>query len=455
MRKRVYQGAILILIVVGITTRVLQSKHNTPNIQNGNNVRVKIKVETIKKPNISKQVINGDDWEITLAPNVKVGEGDTLILSGKVQVKVISIFDTKYIMKYPSILGIQSQKQKGIINIFNPNNFWSVTTYVQQALAQKLAQHLPEPHTSLLAGILLGIRATMPGRFYQNLVDTGTLHIIAASGYNITIVANSILALLSLALSRRQAIFFALLGVVGYTIVAGASPPVIRAALMGAIMLAAQYAGRQYNVSFSLILATALMIFFQPLLLTSVSFWLSISATAGILILSPQISNYLKTIAFQGRELSCVNQSIRSKITVSLVDNFATTCSAYLSTTPIIILVFQRISLISLLANMLVLWLIPAIMALGAVLLVLELVLPSLASLVAVFVWVPLEVFVRSINLLAIPTYASIDIGQQYGWVGGWLKATCILGYYLVLLLITFHLKRKNSNSNIWDMLSN
>ena len=109
---------------------------------------------------------------------------------------------------------------------------------------------LPSPHSGLLAGIVLGVRNTIPQRFYNNLVQTGTLHVIAASGYNITIIAKLLIDFFARILKRRQAVVIAGIGIFMYAILAGMNAAVVRAAIMGLLSYIAQAFGRLYFLKF-------------------------------------------------------------------------------------------------------------------------------------------------------------------------------------------------------------
>ncbi|MBI2010359.1 MAG: ComEC/Rec2 family competence protein [Candidatus Chisholmbacteria bacterium] len=152
---------------------------------------------------------------------------------------------------------------------------------------------LPEPHASLLSGIVLGERATMPETFYTRLRETGSLHIIAVSGMNVTIIAGILINSLVLVMSRRKAIIFALLGVVFYAFLAGLSPPVVRAALMGTIAYLSMVFGRERDGLIGLSWVAAAMLLIRPFYLVDVGWQLSVAATLGIILLQAPVKRYI------------------------------------------------------------------------------------------------------------------------------------------------------------------
>ncbi len=153
-----------------------------------------------------------------------------------------------------------------------------------QTFTSIINQLLPEPHAGLLNGILFGTKAALPRDFYQELVTTGTLHIIALSGMNISILTGLVnLALLRI-ISRRIASLLTIVTIAGFVGFVGASPSVIRAAIMGSISLLAVVFGRQYWAFLSWILAVGIMLLLNFDWLGDLSFQLSVLATLGIIL---------------------------------------------------------------------------------------------------------------------------------------------------------------------------
>jgi len=213
---------------------------------------------------------------------------------------------------------------------------------------------LPEPEASLISGIVLGAKSALPRDFYEKLKITGTLHIVVASGYNLTVISRKPVGGLAWFVGRKMALVFGWLMIWGYVLVSGGEPPIIRAAIIISLVYLAQFLGKKFDVWRAFWLAIWLMLVIQPGLLTSISFQLSVAAMAGILIFSPESKfglfrdklQRLRKIPFVGKEL-----------TESL--------SAQLMVLPIIAYHFGEISWAAPLINMFVLPLVPYLMLLG------------------------------------------------------------------------------------------
>ena len=228
--------------------------------------------------------------------------------------------------------------------------------------------------SSLAAGILLGVKGQMPYEFYQQLVSTGTLHIVAASGFNVMIVASVLMQVLSKLLAKGWAIAGGVVGIGVYVLLSGASASVVRAGIMGSLTLMAYYFGRPAEARRLLWVTAGVMLLFDPLYLMDIGFQLSFAATAGLLYLAPAMQK-LPQIPL-------------------LKEYLYPTLAASAATIPIILYHFGRVSWISPLVNMLVLPLVPLIMLLSALTLL-------GGQVVAWLAYVPLSWIVQMIYLFS------------------------------------------------------
>jgi competence protein ComEC len=142
--------------------------------------------------------------------------------------------------------------------------------------------YLSEPYAGLLSGIVLGTNNQMNNELYTALVRTGTMHVVAASGFNITLVAGAGMSILLIIFRRRIAAVLSILLIMGYVIMAGGGASVMRAGMMGGLAALAQVTGKTYAVGWMLGVAILVMLIAWPWLLISVSFQLLVAATVGL-----------------------------------------------------------------------------------------------------------------------------------------------------------------------------
>lgn len=244
---------------------------------------------------------------------------------------------------------------------------------------------LPEPQASFLAGLLFGIDKNIPKNLLEDFNKTGTRHIIALSGYNITIIASLIMGfLLWLGFWRKHAFYLSITAIIFFVFLTGASASVVRAAIMGLLVLLAQQVGRLSNPKNLLALAAFFMILKEPsALLNNAGLQLSFAATIGIIYLSP----YLK----------------------KLPEILATTLSAQIAVSPLIIFYFHQVSLISPIANLLVLPIIPVTMLVGFIALAIGVLYLPIGIFLAWPAWLFLTYEIKIIELLTKVPFAGLS----------------------------------------------
>lgn len=255
-------------------------------------------------------------------------------------------------------------------------------------LSQRL---LNEPHASLLSGILFGSQVKLPVDFSDALKITGTYHVVAVSGQNMSILAGFLGKMTGL-LGWRLSLVFQGAGILGYIFLVGGGASVIRSGLMALIALFAQATGRQQDAGRALLLTAASMVLIRPEFLTEVGWQLSVLATAGIIWIEPLISSRLKFMP----------SALAGAVSVSL--------AAQLLTWPIIAYNFQSFSLIAIPANVLTQLVVPWIMGLGAATLVVSQAWYSLGVVISWLTWLPLSYFVTVVETLAKIPGASLTL---------------------------------------------
>lgn len=219
---------------------------------------------------------------------------------------------------------------------------------LREALAEPLRRLIPEPEGGIVRGIVLGERAAVDADLATAFARSGTSHLLAISGFNMTLVATGVAIL---ARGRLRPAITALLTVscvLAYSVLVGLAPSVARAAVMAAVASLGLAFGRRPATDNALALAVATMVGIDASAIGDVGFLLSATATGGLLYLGDPIS----------RRLAFLPGAIRQGL--------ATTLAATLPTIPIIAAVFGRVSLVSPLANLVAVPLFPPLMVAGA-----------------------------------------------------------------------------------------
>src|SRR4030043_687413 len=178
--------------------------------------------------------------------------GDILKVTGRLEIP--PQFDDFDYKGYLARQGIYSVINYPAIKILDTGKGFKPLAWIyslRNHLSQSLSLALPEPQASLAQGILLGLRGNIPYSLNQALSRTGTAHLLAISGLNISIVIGILLAAGIWLFGRRYYIYIwlALIAIWLYALVTGMNPPVVRGAVMGSMFLIAEYLGRKRSAS--------------------------------------------------------------------------------------------------------------------------------------------------------------------------------------------------------------
>lgn len=267
--------------------------------------------------------------------------------------------------------------------MFTPTIFTSV-----------INSYLPEPHASLLNGILFGVNLHTNKLFYQELRTVGLLHIVVLSGMNITLIGAVVMNITSF-FSRRVSSLITILVVILFVLFVGTQAPVVRAAIMGILTLVAFIYGRRNVVLFSLFLSGIFIFIFQPHWMRTISFQLSYAATLGIILFS------LKKQAIPKNNWEHFMYSIKKDLRISL--------SAQILAAPIIFLYFRQISLISPLSNLFISITIAPLMIMGFITAFLGKIHPLLGLIPSYICYGILSYIIFVVKILSKVPYASIS----------------------------------------------
>jgi len=276
---------------------------------------------------------------------------------------------------------------------------------------EALSKAIPEPEAGLASGILIGLRERVGRAVADDFTITGLTHVVAISGWNIALVAGIATALLrATGMGRRLRSGIVIVAIVVYTILAGAEASVIRAAVMGGVVIIARESGRPSGAAAALGIACWGLLLVEPRMIGDIGLQLSLAATAGLLALG-------------GHAEGAVRRITRDHAPRWFCETLGVSLAAQLSTLPLILLHFGRLSLISPLANLLVAPVVPLAM-LGAAMGVLMgplLATPLVALLMAPLLlasWLPLAAMTRGAGLLAGVPGANVELLPPFGQCG-------------------------------------
>jgi len=287
---------------------------------------------------------------------------------------------------------------------------WPVA--VKRWAVETIRSSLPETSAALLAGLLLGERTALPRETDEGFRRAGVYHLLAVSGFNVALLASSVFATLALVgVPRRAAALAAAIALIAFALVVGGQPSVLRATVMGLLLLLSVLLERESQVMNALALAAFLLLLWDPGNLRDPGFALSFAATAGLVYLGPSLADRLATRGWPSW----------------LAQSLAVSAGAQLAVTPVMLTYFNQFSVIGVVANLFVVPLAAPATTLGMLALLLSLVSHTLAGLCFDVVWLILVTLRAVVWAAAAVPGAMVNLpAPSWGVVIAWYAALAL-----------------------------
>ena len=291
-----------------------------------------------------------------------------------------------YLPKYPEIYYGDEIVVKGLVEgrelreseLLEIKESKNIVYKLKQKFVVFFQKSLPQPHSSLTAGMVLGSKSAIPNDFWQSLKVSGTAHVVVASGMNVSLVAGFFINFLIIFVKRPKAVIFTLIVIWFYALITGFDAPIVRAAIMGSIAFTAQGMGKIYQAFRGLLISGMAMLIYQPQWLNDLGFILSFTATASLILFEHRIHKYLK------------------RVPTLFQEGLSTSLAAQIGVAPILFITFGQFNLLSPIINAAVLWTVAPITIIGMVAVIVSLVSQTLGWMVLLvsypltswFIWV-------------------------------------------------------------------
>jgi len=362
---------------------------------------------------------------ITAMAYPRYQQGDVIVASGELEEPpVFEEFSYQnYLFRY-NVLSLMRYPQVREAPEERKATFIGTITKARLHFERKVNSLFPEPHASFLAGLLIGSRRGIPDDLMEAFNVTGTTHIIAISGYNIAILIALIGNIFSNYVSQRTKFLLCTVLIVLFVFFCGAPASVVRAAIMGLLVVWARNSGRLHNPTNVLLATCVVMTFMNPkVLIFDTGFQLSFLATCGILYFSPFLERFTKWLP----------QTMEIRESVML------TISAQICVLPILVASFGSLSVITVFANLVVLPIIPMIMASGFVATLAGYIYWGLGFVISFIPKLFLDFELAVITNLAKFSWASFPVPSVPPWM--------IAAYFLLLLFLWAYIRKRQDRA--------
>jgi len=394
--------------------------------------------------NLSQNQITGNLLVIIpkFTANSTYRYGDSLTIKGKLETPPsIDGFDYETYLSNQGIFSITYSPEVTFVSKARGFKPLALVYQLRESISRSLAQTLPEPQASLAQGIILGLRGNIPADVENQFIRTGTAHLLAISGINLTIMAGMLISAGVAVFGRRHHIYawLAIFTIWFYALITGFQPPVVRAAVMASIFLVAELLGRQRSSIVSLIMAATLMVSFSPQLVHDASFQLTIMSMVGMVLVAPP----LQSLSKRGIETTLPGKF--GEYFVPVADSLIISLCAIITVLPLIAYYFGIVSWIGPIATLLTVAPMPAIIVAGSACGILGIFVLPLSQLIAWFVWLLLSYVLLIVKVADFIPFSQIG-PFPYQW---------IFAYYTFLALSVWAYNCRQNLVKVWQRLTN
>ena len=390
-----------------------------PEYKVGDIVKIegKIDTENVLLPEVKDKINNS--FDISLYNNVKDIDGQ---------------------MSFPKIIKV-SDGSNIESNVFY-KIFCSLQNYKNKFVAS-LDKVSTREVSSLVSGVLLGDASLFSQDDIDAFRSAGLSHIIVLSGFNITVLIFFLVSIfLNLNIRLRVRVILSIVSIFFFIIFVGAGPSIVRAGIMGSVLLLASLFHRQYVARQALFLSAFVMMIINPKIAPYyVSFHLSFLATIGILYLVPILDNVKLFSKYKYENLLDKKLSVKENFYKNILEIIKVTLAVQILVLPYIMYTFGKISIFTLLANVLVLPVVPIVMLLGFFVITFSFLFIPLAKLLSLLTLIICKYIFIVARVVADLPFANLDINLS-------LMSLTIL-YLLIFSFVLFENKYRKINNYI------
>lgn len=440
--------------------------------------RVLLRVAADTLTQASQTVLTSGTVLVQAPPLTSVRYGDRVAATGQLITPAESdTFSYADYLARGGVFSIMTNAAVELLPVGRSENalYAALIDFKAQAIA-RINRHLPEPEAGLLAGILLGSERGIAVEVRDAFNAVGAAHIIAISGFNMAILSSvvvNVLGRFSVSARWSAVIGIAVIGI--YTVFVGAGAAVVRAAIMSSLLVIGTAIKRKTYVPASLALVALLISLENPMVLWDAGFQLSLFATLGLALFVDPLSrgfNHLLHRALPAHTARMVGDFLAEPLVVTL--------AAQITTLPLIVLYFGRLSLVTLAVNLLIIPVQAGILILGIVATALAFIVPPIAQIGYWMVLILLSWTISVVRLFARLPFAEVEFhvdprlivlffavliggalmqATQPTWAlrlaslirrRAVLSATALAGFSMAILMGALAFSRPDGNLHVW-----
>ena len=346
-------------------------------------------------------------------------------------------FDYKNYLKTLKIYGTIKVESYEILEKNKGNTFISFTNKISNNMKEKIYNLLDEREASLLIGLLLGDDDKIDKDLEESFKISSLSHILAVSGMQVTYIITAMYFIFNNILGKRKTKIVIIIILVFYTILTGFSPSIVRATIMGILIMGAGLFYRKNDIWNSIAISLLLMLIYNPFLITNVGLQLSYLGTIGIILLNKTFLKMFNKIKFEKYILNRKIINIISKI----IEILTVTISASVVVLPIMLYNFNLFCTYFLFTNLLASIIIGPITIFGTVVVSISFIFLKFGKILSIFLEMSLNILVFVSNFSKLP-FSKVYIITP--------KISFIVFYYVLIIFLNYIYRiYNNKNMNL------
>ena len=317
-------------------------------------------------------------------------------------------FNYKQYLKTLKIYGSIKVEEIEVIASNQTNLFFRITNEIAFNIKQKIDSFMKKEDAAILKGLLLGDTTEIADEIQENFRISSISHILAVSGMHVTYVIIGIKMLFESHLGKRKTKFIIIIFLILYTFITGFSPSIVRASVMGILLVGAEILHRKNDIWNSIAISLLLILFYNPFLIMNVGLQFSYLGTIGIIVFHKNILKLLKDIKTKNKKWKYQYNKKIIKFINKVKEVLAVSISAQLTILPVMIYHFNLLGIYFFITNLLVSVIIGPIIMLGAIAIFFSIFLFPIAQILGVI----LEILIKS--LIVISNFSKIPFSKIY-----------------------------------------
>jgi competence protein ComEC len=344
---------LFLLALSCILVRVaLTSPLTVPSLEANLDTTVTLEGVVIREPDMRERSLHlyvQTDMALLLVTTdrlTSVSYGDRVAVSGKLTKPEAFATDLGRTFNYPGYLAAKGVgytlqfADVSVRDVGQGNPVVAALLTAKHIFMAKIEERIPLPQVGLAEGLLLGVKQALGPEYETAFRETGIMHIVVLSGYNVMLVVTFFMYVLAYVLPYRLRLVTGMLGIIGFALLVGLSATVVRACLMASLLLCMRFGGMTHNMLRALFVAGMAMLLANPLLLLyDIGFQLSFLATFALIVFAPYVERWFQAVP------TCIG----------IREFLIATVTTQLFVTPLIMYHTGEVSLVAVLVNVLVL----------------------------------------------------------------------------------------------------